>query len=136
MSYEGSIQYLCKNGHYYELDAGVFMGGFADDEGLKKQLACPTCGEQPAWENSVDDTNGDAVGLIDMEQFVSLTAKTCMCSCCGNVHVTEQTRYRIPTEKETKAAQTYWDGTSQTYKPLIDLEREYQKRVKGKKTKR
>lgn len=47
MSYEGSREFLCKNGHYNSIDA------YDDD-----LTSCPDCGARMAFVNSVDHTNG------------------------------------------------------------------------------
>jgi len=48
MSYEGYVELLCKNGHYWTVDAY----GALDD------ACCHRCGEHFAWNHSVDETNG------------------------------------------------------------------------------
>jgi hypothetical protein len=53
MSYEGYSQCICSNGHYFEHDA--YCDGF-----------CPYCGLGSSWDNSVDQTNGEAYGEIPL----------------------------------------------------------------------
>jgi hypothetical protein len=61
MSYEGYIQQVCPNGHYLEVDC------YAAD--LDDEKSCPHCGEEWAWENSVDTTNGEHQGRIEPTQL-------------------------------------------------------------------
>lgn len=100
MSYEGYEQYLCDNGHYFEGDSWT-----AIEE-------CPSCKGKVAWNNSVNETNCDGIGYVPMDQFLIHPDKTETCN-MGHVHVVESAVYRIPTAKETKDAQTYYeqDGT-------------------------
>lgn len=102
MSYEGHIQFLCKNGHYWE--EGYMYG--------EKQGVCPTCKEEAVWDNSVDDTNCDNLGEIDMAAFLVKPAKKCVCSCCGNTHNKSDNVYRIPNPYETVMARTYWNSAT------------------------
>ena len=48
MSYEGSVEFLCKNGHHWDTDC--YME--ADNE------LCPRCGEPKVWRHAIDETNG------------------------------------------------------------------------------
>jgi len=47
MSYEGYVELLCKNGHYWTEDA------YDCTEGV-----CHKCGEHFTWHHLVDETNG------------------------------------------------------------------------------
>ncbi len=49
MSYEGYTQYICGNGHYWDVDV-------YDD--TTSNACCPDCESEYVWENSVDLTNG------------------------------------------------------------------------------
>lgn len=53
MSFEGSLQCICPDGHYF--DTPAYMSS-----------QCDTCGKKAAWVNVVDDTNCDSVGEIPM----------------------------------------------------------------------
>jgi len=92
MSYEGRQQVWCENGHHWETDAY--------DTGL---TSCPTCKKAIAFVNDVDDTNGDSYGYI--EPIEQVPAKYCTCI-CGNKHVTEPARYKIPTKADCERART------------------------------
>lgn len=82
MSYEGYVQCLCTNGCYWT------VGPWDRDE----ECLCPTCRIDPVWRNSVNTTNCDDIGFIEMSQFqVALDT------------------YRVPTEEETKNARMYYD---------------------------
>ena len=55
MSYEGYVEYLCKNGHYAAFDC------YNDpDHGV-----CDYCHEPYEWRHSVDQTNGICYGEYD-----------------------------------------------------------------------
>lgn len=66
MSYEGRIQQICKNGHYNEVDV------YASD-----QDQCQTCKARIIWENSIDDTNGESSGYIELLPEVTHVCETC-----------------------------------------------------------
>lgn len=93
MSYEGRYQFLCKNGHYFiEAD---YCGDYDQME------VCPECGELIRWKNSVDDTNYEAYGFIDIEMFLVEHATIEKCD-LGHDHVVRRARYRIPSDEEMK----------------------------------
>jgi hypothetical protein len=87
MSYEGRVQVLCKNGHYREFDCYEW-------EYLIDGFKCPFCQESAAWTNSVDDTNGDMVGYVELK--VKRAAHTCTCPRCSNTHRIAPEEYEIP----------------------------------------
>ena len=102
MSYEGYRQKLCPKGHYFE----------REDIGCWEDTApCDECGEEAVWCNSVDDTNCNSYGEIDMEPFLVRRGK----------HTNEPDDgpdiYRIPTEEETEEAQGWRPGHGGT--PLV-----------------
>lgn len=94
MSYEGSIQRLCKKGHYSCQDAMRAM--YCGDE-----EKCSICGEKFVWENHVDETNGafdDEGNRID--GYVSLKVdKETKCKECGH---TLEVNYKIPKTRKRK----------------------------------
>lgn len=86
---------LCANGHSFEYDC-YSIGELEDTR-------CPDCDAKVVWWNSVDVTNGsfdydDPTRRIDgyIELEVDISAKTCKCTTCNNVHVVESTTYKIP----------------------------------------
>lgn len=84
MSFEGYVQILCKNGHYWEVDC------YDDDE-----KHCSICGEKPKWRNLVDITNGsfDFDGSR-CDGYIHLEVKNIKkCTHCGSIL---ETRYKIP----------------------------------------
>lgn len=81
MSYEGHIQQLCVDGHYNVIDVYDH-----------NTMICVECGLEIVWENSVDTTNCDSVGELDIEVF--------RIKGTGPLHQTLR-RYRIPTAQET-----------------------------------
>ncbi len=100
MSYEGYEQKLCKNGHYWTVDAFENYCGF-DNDGFSN---CPCCKEKEVWSNSVDTTNGSFEwidgkevridGYIELEE--ATPAPVCTCKECGNVHALGPPTYKIP----------------------------------------
>jgi hypothetical protein len=53
-----------------------------------------------AWENEVDETNCDSVGLIPIKKFKIISKeKVKTCECCGHVEMVEYTRYAVPKGK-------------------------------------
>ena len=105
--YEGSVQRICANGHYSHEDA------YFESDVCK-------CGAKIVWSNGVDDTNGESVGHIDMEQFVIEHAKYETCDKCGSICKVAEGLYRVPTEEETKAAQTYWCEEKSEFRPMTE----------------
>lgn len=114
MSYEGSIQRLCKNNHYSIIDCYDEY----DEE------VCH-CGEPFIWRNGVDLTNGsfcsewDEVnnrcldtycdekqhkycqehhgridGYVDLEMLEEAVYKEC--KCCGSKKLVKEARYKVP----------------------------------------
>lgn len=76
MSFEGYYQKLCEKGHLTCVD----VYGPEDDK-------C-NCGKKFVWENTVDQTNGENDGLVNLE-IISQES----CDCCGHV---KETVYKIP----------------------------------------
>lgn len=119
MSFEGYIQKLCKNGHYWTADASIY----SDDE----DNICDVCGEKACWENLVDLTNGHFCdcelgqlaeripgadpnarscgycvgGRIDghVELEVDTPAQYEECPHCGSSKKAKETTYKIPQGK-------------------------------------
>ena len=97
MSYEGYVQYLCKNGHARTRDAY--------DDFERGEYKCDACGAGLAWENHVDLTNGsfDMDGKTRIDGFVELEvdkpAEMCKCDKCGNEHIIKEATYKIPPPK-------------------------------------
>lgn len=109
MSYEGYVQYLCRNGHYFHL-------GY--DYGEGPEPTCPHCKAPVAMENSVDTTNCDDYGIITPEVLESLVvtkAKVEVCPTCKHEKQIEPEVHRIPTEEERKKLRSYWDALEEKY---------------------
>lgn len=98
MSYEGYVQCVCDNGHYFVCDA---FG----------QAQCQ-CGAAVAWDNDVDQTNCDAYGEIPYEvlsdKFLLEPAKAATCN-LGHEHVIAIAVFRIPTKDESDPLRTRYD---------------------------
>ena len=88
MSYEGYEQLLCKKGHYWFADAYEFFD-LADDE----RPMCPVCKTPVVWWNSVDQTNCEDAGYVELE--VAQLAQECVCH-CGHKHTLTPPTYKIP----------------------------------------
>ncbi len=57
MSYEGYVEYICEDGHYYTIDVYDTIDAF--DETLKsKSSACKFCDKAIRYIHHVDQTNG------------------------------------------------------------------------------
>lgn len=99
MSYEGWMQYICESGHRFD---------GADAYQATKKIRCPHCQREPVLSNSVDDTNGDALGFIqdeDWAKFLHTPEEVKICD-MGHKHVVKQATYLIPTEEEIKNMRT------------------------------
>ena len=89
MSNEGREQFLCKKGHETIFDCW--------DAPDRDDFKCYHCGSDCVWWKSIDDTNGHGRATkleVDVPQIV------CEYDKCGNKHVTEPTRYKIPEQKK------------------------------------
>jgi hypothetical protein len=85
MSYEGYVQYLCKEGHSTEKDC------YEDD------LRICRCGSPIVWRNGVDVTNGSFEGRKRIDGYVNLKIKAQRnCDKCGTIL---ETTYVIPKNK-------------------------------------
>ena len=103
MSYEGSLQRLCRIGHYSNVS--VY------DDGPEQ---CD-CGAGFVWTNSVDETNGDHVGVIPEEDLGRMFG-TGRSDEYGDI-------YRIPVGEEASPLRCYMEYDSKTgkfiYIPLM-----------------
>ncbi len=107
MSYEGYLQCICENGHYFERN--VENGG-----------PC-LCGSPAAWTNEVDQTNCDENGVIKFsvieEKFLDTPDRVEVCD-LGHPHVTRDAVFRIPTKAETDPLREYFDSEIGDYVSL------------------
>jgi hypothetical protein len=97
MSYEGYTQHICKHGHRFDRDA------------YDSNNICDFCGTKSVFENSVDETNCDSVGIIPPFCWLQLQIspeKTEICN-LGHVHIVEYSKYRIPTNEELPMLRGY-----------------------------
>ena len=91
MSYEGRVQCICVNGHYFVVDAYASGG-------------CH-CGRRAAWANAVDDTNCDSYGEIPMEllvQHFQISPEQRRTCDMGHAHVVAEALFRAPTYEEAE----------------------------------
>jgi len=115
MSYEGYVQFLCKNGHAFDRDV-------YEVDAAEEKTACPVCKEPPIWCNNVDQTNGcmkaDGTpwdwegdtdhsecicGRVDLE--VVAPEAICKCDRCGVTHQACPPIYKIPEGKGRRIVQ-------------------------------
>lgn len=103
MSYEGSEQILCKNGHYHWCDCYSFH---------EESWQCHICGAEAAWTNSVDETNGSdpktghGYGYIELEMATPI--ETCVCPECKIRHIIRAATYKIPKKKKDFGGAITW----------------------------
>jgi hypothetical protein len=111
MSYEGYEQHICKNGHYFEVDANEALIG--------EEARCFTCKETSAWHNPVDETNYEQNGKIPYEVLHEKYLKEpdiCKCDKCGDQHL-KTAIFNIPPAEETVPLRTITVGGIMT--PLV-----------------
>lgn len=109
MSYEGYVQLLCPNGHNWNIDCYQFDTGYYPVDSpveLPPCHFCPVCKQKYAWSNSVDQTNCDEHGYIELE--IDVPAVICKCEKCGIEHVVEPIRYKIPPPDAREKAIDQW----------------------------
>jgi hypothetical protein len=93
MSYEGYEQFMCKNGHLDEHDCYLAPN--------TKYWKCPTCKENCAWWNSVDQTNeldeetGIYPGEIGLELAEDQNSPVTECPTCKHNTYSEPV-YKVP----------------------------------------
>lgn len=114
MSHEGYSQLLCKNGHYYTWDAGTMP---------EEPPLCPHCKAQNAFENMVDQINGNDFGVIPDFEWEKLCIKQEVKEVCnmGHSHVLEQAQYRIPNKDEYENMRHYFDFDAGDFKLLSEF---------------
>lgn len=96
MSYEGYVQFICKNGHYNK-----------QPEAHDGDQAPCHCGTGYVWENRVNDTNCDAFGVIPdhvMRMFIVTDEILEECN-LGHKHVMSEATYTAPSPAQTQSAQ-------------------------------
>ena len=120
MGWDGFVQVLCKNGHYFTEDYYIY----SDYEG---NWVCPYCQEKEAWHNIVDTTNcctvapeyrtkekyrasdcmpwedihdpekGCHFGGMGYKKLEKLTEEeVCICDKCGARHISKHETYKVP----------------------------------------
>lgn len=87
MSFEGWIQVLCKNGHYYQADCYSYIFG----EGW----TCQICGAKKGWSYTVDCTN-DCGEQFDLEPYLRDPAVFETCPTCKHEKQITPDVYNIP----------------------------------------
>lgn len=107
MSYEGYVQIMCADGHYWT------------EDDPQEHPQCAECGKPSVWTNGVDETNCESYGEIDVSAFLVEKAALTECN-LGHLHQTKSAVYRIPTIEETMKARSYRPGYGGT--PLVPIE--------------
>lgn len=97
MSFEGTIQWICKAGHYNEDD-------WLTAQHVPVECYVDGCKEVEAWRNVIDDTNCENDGMIVQKDLNKLLIDP------------ENEIYQIPTVEWTRAHETYNYGHGRRYK--------------------
>jgi hypothetical protein len=109
MSYEGYNQLICVNGHYTTADC------------YHQHEICFICAGKIVFNNAVDETNCEAIGVIPdqyLEKLKLTDSVCCTCESCRHRHVKEIAIYRCPTDEELKKFRHYFAGPDIGFKPL------------------
>ena len=90
MSYEGTVQRLCKNGHLEEVNC-------YNDSSKDR---CEYCNELFVYRHGIDQTNGyDSRDKMEFEILTS--AEYDICPTCNHIKLIKPATYKIP-EKDIK----------------------------------
>lgn len=118
MSYEGNVQLICENGHLTIEDT-------YHHDMTETNPECSVCKGKILWENQVDETNGEAVGLIlmnDMNKYFKIQEEEFFnCPTCKHTHMTQPNLYRIPSKEETANLRTITDYETNKITYLKDI---------------
>ena len=111
MSYEGHYNFLCQNGHLWTEPENYGSAGYGP---------CPECKAEIVWQNAVDETNCDDVGVIPPDEWKKLLVTPEKVEVCnlGHHHNTAPAVYRVPTEEEHKQMRHHWDYRVKKLVPL------------------
>jgi len=97
MTFTGSYHFLCQNGHLHA------CGVFELDRVVPNRagvIRCPDCQSPFVWwtlldeSKGADESTGRCPGEIELELIES--PKTCTCIGCGQTHLKESPRYKVP----------------------------------------
>lgn len=83
MSFEGTVWYICPNGHVHA----------ADPYDSPDVLTCSDCGESAGCVGVVDDTNCESWANFYFEEIEPAQWKEC--PCCRNKTQTAAARYKV-----------------------------------------
>jgi len=135
MSYEGYVQLLCPNGHNWNIDCYQFDTSYYAEppEGTPPSHLCPYCKQKYSWWNSVDQTNCDEHGYIELE--IDKSAVICKCDKCGIEHTVEPVRYKIPPPDAREKAIEEWckKQEEQNRKTLEEMKKIEERQKEGDK---
>lgn len=105
MTFSGYYRWLCPNGHLFHAHAldgssPIFVWDWYEGASRQEEWECPVCGEAGIfWRELIVDTNGSEEG-IETKLEIDQPEIKCTCKECGNVHVVEPARYKIPEKKK------------------------------------
>ena len=110
MSWEGFSQNICKNGHFFNGDARFNM----------EPIVCDICNSNIAFQNIVDDTNGDQIGVITEEMLFKLLVSPAKREICnlGHEHIVKPAIFRIPSKEEVNSLRSYWNDEEKMFVPF------------------
>lgn len=93
MSYEGYVEALCEDGHYYSWDCYDDPPKVCD-----AKIKDGSCQKSLVWWNPVDQTNGDG---SEFEAKLELAEEAVYDTCptCSHNNMISQVRYKIPTNQ-------------------------------------
>lgn len=96
MSYEGHVEMVCAEGHYWTKNANVFS--YSTKQRVKEAVTCPTCRRTSLWSCNVDETNG--FDIEDRHSFggvkIQLNPHVELCrDVFGNLYINLIPRFRV-----------------------------------------
>jgi hypothetical protein len=95
MSYEGYIEFLCEEGHYWTADANVFSYGSMEER--REAFKCKICAKSVKYIARVDETNGidetDPYTMQAPKELLGYTDIPCT-DHHGNKYFTRAKRYK------------------------------------------
>ena len=114
MSYEGHRNFLCANGHLWDEP---------ENYGNEDCGPCPYCKAEIVWENAVDETNCDDIGIIPPDEWKKLLLTPEKFETCnlGHRHSVAEPTYRVPSKEEHKFMRHYLNNRTGTYERLMEL---------------
>lgn len=115
MGYEGYVECLCSMGHFWTIPEPYYF--YPPEE---EEVICPYCEQKAIITNSVDDTNCDSVGKLDLSKHLlkkghTTREKMIIDGVISIVTTTVPDIYRIPSLEEVKQLRTRYDEDTSSY---------------------